>query len=148
MDLATYLQIAVLALCLWLVLLARRSVGLGQRIIALLDAQHCSREPAHPPAASESRGTAGLGDRPMDAASDAVPSEGDPAEVPQLAIVMDGRIVMSVNDLGDADLAGRERFDGIYLESEEIPLAIKRLDDRGAEIASYFGSMIRYGRDK
>jgi hypothetical protein len=147
-DLTTYLQIAVLALCVWLVLLARRSVRLGQRITALLDARHSGGEPVHPPAASKSRGTAGLVDRPMDAASDAVTSEGALAKAPQLALVMDGRIVMSVPDLGDVDLAGRERFDGIYLEPEEIPLVVERLDDRGAEIASHVGSRIRDRRGK
>lgn len=147
MDLSTYFQIAVLALCLWLILLVRRSVRLGQRIIALLDARHSSREPAHPPAASESRGTADLGDRPMDAA-DATPSERALAMASQLAIAMDGRIVMSVNDLGDADLTGRERFYGIYLEPKEIPMAVQGFDDSGAEIASHISSMIRYGRDK
>ena len=82
------------------------------------------------------------------AASDAALSEGALAMAPQLAIAMDGRIVMSVNDLGDVDLAGRERFHGIYLEPEEIPLAVERFDNSGAEIASHIGARIRYGRDK
>lgn len=61
---------------------------------------------------------------------------------PQMAIRMDGAVLLSIEDIGDRDLTGRETFTGIVLRSNEIGPLRSRVNDAAAGAAAEIGSKL------
>jgi hypothetical protein len=62
---------------------------------------------------------------------------------PQLAIRVDGAVLLSTEDLTDCDLTGRETFTCIVLRSDELAPFRSRADDAAAAFAAEFGAKLR-----
>jgi hypothetical protein len=65
-----------------------------------------------------------------------------PATPPQIAVASDGRILLSVADLSDCDLTGRETFISVFLTPEEARPVIDRVDGAAADAASRLASKL------
>ncbi|NUQ74462.1 MAG: hypothetical protein HUU21_12975 [Polyangiaceae bacterium] len=85
-----------------------------------------------------------IGERPedepeVDPVPDPVPEE---PHVPTLALASDGRVLLSLHYLAGADITGRERWAGIFLNDAEIDDALVAMSDAADDTASHIGGAI------